>query len=162
LKHVCIAIATCATLDQLLRNIWNKLMKHMKQLKHKLETCVYCHCNICNIPDWLLQHSDKNTWNISLKYLKHLKHESETPETLETRRRWRPWPTWWGTAVATKLWRMRTANATARADTCPRTTTGTWSRRRRPLPGTRRRGMGAEQQWLDDKMERHRIRMKDW
>jgi hypothetical protein len=33
--------------------------------------------------------------------MKHLKHTSETPDTFETRHR-RPWPTWWGTAVASK------------------------------------------------------------
>ena len=34
--------------------------------------------------------------------MKHLKTTSETPGPLETWRRWHPWPTWWGTAVASK------------------------------------------------------------
>ena len=96
--------------------------------------------------------------------MKHLKHKSETPETLETRRRRRPWPTWWGTAVASKLWRMRTATATQpQALLCVLTPT---------LPGRGARGgahyqdqegdMGTDQQRLDDEMERCRIRIKDW
>jgi hypothetical protein len=35
--------------------------------------------------------------------MKRLKHISETFETLETRRRRRPRPTWWGTAVASNV-----------------------------------------------------------
>jgi hypothetical protein len=47
-------------------------MKHVKHLKHRLATCVFCHCNIYNIQIYFC--------NIQMK---HLKQRCETPETLE-------------------------------------------------------------------------------
>jgi hypothetical protein len=44
----------------------------MKQLKYRLATCVYCHCNICNNSIYFC--------NIQMK---HLKYKSKTPEKLE-------------------------------------------------------------------------------
>jgi hypothetical protein len=45
--------------------------------------------------------------------MKYLKHKSKTPETLETWcHRW-PWPTWWGTMVASKLGFKGTSRAMA-------------------------------------------------
>jgi hypothetical protein len=45
-------------------------MKHLKQM---LATYVYSHCNICNIPDLLLQH-----------LYEHLQHTSETFVIIKT------------------------------------------------------------------------------
>jgi hypothetical protein len=62
-------------------NICNFQMKHlqhirlekMKHLEHTLETYVYSHCNMCNVPIYFC--------NIKMK---HLQHPDETSETLET------------------------------------------------------------------------------
>ena len=45
----------------------------MKHLEHTLETYVYSHCNMCNIPIYFC----------SIK-MKHLQHPDETSETHET------------------------------------------------------------------------------
>jgi hypothetical protein len=45
----------------------------MKYLEHTLETYVYSHCNMCNIPIYLC--------NIDIK---HLQHTPETSEILKT------------------------------------------------------------------------------
>jgi hypothetical protein len=75
--------------DKTLKNIRLKQQKH---LKHMLATCLYCHCNICNILEILLQHLHKT-----------LKHKSKKHVTLETQRHRWPQPTWWGTPVTSKL-----------------------------------------------------------
>jgi hypothetical protein len=41
----------------------------MKNLEHTLETYVYSHCNMCNIPIYL--------YNIDIKYLQHTSETSE-------------------------------------------------------------------------------------
>jgi len=48
------------------------LRKQVKHLKHTLATCVYNHCNICNIPNYFC--------NINVK---HLQHTNETSEHLK-------------------------------------------------------------------------------
>jgi hypothetical protein len=82
LKHTCIVITTCATARSTFKtsrwNICNLRLKHMKYLKRRLATCVFCHYNIYNILDLLLQHSDKtleikvwnawNSWNTALDW----------------------------------------------------------------------------------------------
>ena len=44
----------------------------MKLLGHTLETCVYSHCNMCNIPIYFC--------NILMKHMQHLDKTSETLE----------------------------------------------------------------------------------
>jgi hypothetical protein len=95
---------------------------------------MYSHNNICNIQMKIFKTCIWNNWNtlsICLKHayivivtyktsqiyiyniqIKHLKHKSKTPETLETRRCRQPWPTWWGTTVASELGFKGTSRAT--------------------------------------------------
>jgi hypothetical protein len=54
-------------------NTCNIRLKQMKHFEPILETYVYSHCNMCNIPIYFC--------NIDVK---HLQHTSETSETLET------------------------------------------------------------------------------
>jgi hypothetical protein len=93
---MCIAIATCATLDQHLKNpdeifetnVWNTWYNWNIDLQHAyivIATYATSQIDFCNIQT------------------KHLKHKSGTSETLKTRHRRRPWLTWWRIAVANKL-----------------------------------------------------------
>jgi hypothetical protein len=106
-------------------NIQIKHLQHKFEKYETLEIFVYNHNNICNIQMKYLKHmfeTPETLENIHVQHvfivistyatsqiyfcnilIKHLKHKSKTSETLETRRRRGPWPTWWGTVVASKL-----------------------------------------------------------
>jgi hypothetical protein len=76
-NHLKNTLATCLymqhpdlLLQHLDKNTCNiRLM--MKHLEHILETYVYSHCNICNIPIYFVT-LIQNTCNIHLKHLKHM------------------------------------------------------------------------------------------
>jgi hypothetical protein len=77
--------------DETLANIC--LENEMNHLKHTLETYVYSHHNMCNIPIYFAT-SRWNTCNIQMKHLKHLKHTLATWALLgrtEARRRGGRW-----------------------------------------------------------------------
>ena len=57
--------------DETLANI--RLENEMKHLEHTLETYVYSHCNMCNVPIYFC--------NIKMKHLQHLDKTSETLKT---------------------------------------------------------------------------------
>jgi hypothetical protein len=66
-------------------------VKYLKHLKHRLATCVFCHCNVktrhlkqmSEMPETL-----ESICNIQIYFcnvqMKHLKQKSKTHETLET------------------------------------------------------------------------------
>jgi hypothetical protein len=80
-------------------NIQIKYLQHMSETDETLERCVYNHSNICNIQVKHLKHRFATCvyYHIPNLLLQHL------DETLETRRRQRLRPIWWGTAVASKI-----------------------------------------------------------